>query len=57
MIFRERCDRKRKRFQKGSPFWNLPWAINCDLPQSLKLMAFFLPNISLQKTCQEKNWY
>ena len=38
---RGRCDRKRKPFQKDIAFWNLAWAINCDLPQSLTLMTFF----------------
>jgi len=34
LIFLGRFDRKRKRFQKDTPFWNLPWAINCDPPKS-----------------------
>jgi len=41
LIFDGSSDRKRKQFQKDISFWNLAWAINCDLPQSLKLMAFF----------------
>jgi len=45
-------DRKRKQFQKENPFWNLPWAINYDLPQSSKLMAFFPVENPRLKTCQ-----
>lgn len=28
-------------FQKDTPFWNSPRAINCELSQSFKLMTIF----------------
>jgi hypothetical protein len=54
LIFDGSFDRKRKQFQKDTHFWNSPWAISCDLPQSLKLMAFFLPIRPASKRVKKK---